>query len=682
MLFSLKSDAVNQTELPFKPGLTMMVLLFKSALLLSFALFMVPKSWKYALGLSLHLLLITSTAGWAIQALNSGELIINFGIKTWSGPIQLVIDPLSAYFMLIIDLICFCGILYAAGYLKPYMPKKRSVFISLHLFSFLWLHGAMLLVTSMRDGIAFLLAWELMSLFSFILVIFEAQKESTLKTGINYLLQMHLSFALIMISFLIAANQTGDLSFQGVATYFSQYRNAPVFLLFFTGFGIKAGFIPLHSWLPRAHPAAPSHVSGVMSGVMIKMGIYGIFRLVSVLQNDLMLIGIIVLAVGTISGLLGVIMAIMQHDLKKLLAYHSIENIGIIGMGIGVGILGKAIGDDHLMLLGLAGALLHNLNHALFKSLLFFMAGNIFYATHTVNMDNLGGLVKKMRYTSVAFLIGALAISGIPPFNGFISEFLIYSGILHHLSAATFWMSLVSVAAILGLVLIGGLCIYCFTKAFGMSFLGTRRSEQHLLVDEVPPVMLFPAVVLIGMILFIGFRSSFFGGLMLAILENLTNVSTLALSEEIGRSLSMVSNINILLLLLLGVVYGIRYWQQNKVKVEHGPTWGCGYTAGDFRHQYTPTSYADSLRQLVNPLIDYTRNYKSFTEKEIFPPPTSFHTTSKDLVEEKTVLSWVHLLVKYLPKAGIAQSGLISHYLIYPLLFLVIVGLLTFLNIM
>lgn len=658
-----------------------MALVFKSTLLFSFVIFMLPKQWKYPLGLLLHILLIASTGSWALQALQHGEQTVALGINTWSGAITLVIDPLSAYFMLIINLICFCGVLYAGGYLKPYIPKKRSVFISLHLFSFLWLHGAMLLVTSIRDGIAFLLAWELMSLFSFILVIFEAQKEATLKTGINYLLQMHLSFALIMISFLIAANQTGDLSFAGVATYFSQYQNAPLFLLFFTGFGIKAGFIPLHSWLPRAHPAAPSHVSGVMSGVMIKMGIYGIFRLVSLLQNDLMLIGIVVLAVGTVSGLLGVIMAIMQHDLKKLLAYHSIENIGIIGMGIGVGILGKALGDDYLMLLGLAGALLHNLNHALFKSLLFFMAGNIYYAAHTVNMDHLGGLVKRMRYTSIAFLIGALAISGIPPFNGFISEFLIYSGILHHLSNATFWMSLVSVAAILGLVLIGGLCIYCFTKAFGMSFLGTRRTEHHHLVEEVPKVMLFPAVLLIGMILLIGLRSSFFGQGMLDILGNLTKVSTVALSEQINHALSTVSIINMLLIGLITVVYAVRAWQQSKVTVGHGPTWGCGYTAGDFRHQYTPTSYADSLRQLVNPVIDYARHYKPFAEKEIFPAPKTFHTDSKDLVEEKTVLSWVHLLVRTIPRAGVAQSGLISHYLIYPLLFLVIIGILTFLNI-
>src|SRR5258708_8705510 len=210
---------------------------------------------------------------------------------------------------------------------------------------------------------------------------------------------VELVFGLMMLGFLIAANQRGELSFAGVGKFFSQNINAPLFLVFFAGFGIKAGFIPFHSWLPRAQPAAPSHVAGVMSGIMIKMGIYGIFRITSFVQQDLMVIGIIVLAVGAVSGVLGVIMAIMQHDLKKLLAYHSIENIGIIGIGIGVGILGKAVGDDYLMILGFSGALLHNLNHALFQSLLFFTAGNIYYATHNVNMAQLAHLAKRLRYT-------------------------------------------------------------------------------------------------------------------------------------------------------------------------------------------------------------------------------------------------------------------------------------------
>jgi hydrogenase-4 component B len=646
-------------------------------------MFLIPKKWKHVFALTAQFMLMMPSTYWAIEALKGQSITVGLNVSSWSGPILLTIDSLSAFYMLVINLICFCGMVYAAGYLKPYIPKKRSVFISLHLFSLIWLQGAMLLVVSMRDGIAFLLAWELMSLFSFILVIFEAQKEATLKTGINYLLQMHLSFALIMLGFLIAGNQTGNMSFEGVAQFFSQNPNVPLFSVFFIGFGIKSGFIPLHSWLPRAHPAAPSHVSGIMSGIMIKMGIYGILRVTSFLQNDLMAIGIIVLAVGIVSGLLGVVMAIMQHDLKKLLAYHSIENIGIIGIGIGMGILGKASGDNYLMVLGFAGALLHNLNHALFKSLLFFSAGNVYYAVHHINMDKLGGLAKGMRYTSYSFLIGALAISGIPPFNGFISEYLIYNGVINHLSDSVFIISILSIACILALVLIGGLCIYCFTKAFGLSFLGTRRQDNFPEPKEVPQVMLFPLVILIGFIVAIGAMPAWFGGHIIHIVQQAIMIDSSSLyAESAFQALTTVGYVNMLVIGLVLLIAGLRAWQQSKVKIATGPSWGCGYSAGDYRHQYTPTSYADSLRELADPVLDFKKSYQSFPEEEIFPQPKKFHSESKDLVEEKTILSWVHYIVNFLPTLGKAQSGLINHYLLYPLLFLIFIGFLIVLNIL
>jgi hydrogenase-4 component B len=657
-----------------------MILLFKIALLLSFLIFFLPKNLKYYFGLALHILLVITSSAWAWKAMYENAYSFSLGVETWSGPIQLVIDPLSGYFMLLINLICFCGILYGGGYLKPYLPKKSAVFISLHLFSFLWLHGAMLLVVSIQDGIAFLLAWELMSLFSFILVIFEAQKEATLKTGINYLLQMHLGFALIMLGFLIAANQTGDLSFNGVNKFFATKNNIPLFLIFFSGFGIKAGFIPFHSWLPRAHPAAPSHVSGVMSGIMIKMGIYGIFRVITLLQADLQTIGILVLVAGIVAGLLGVIMAIMQHDLKKLLAYHSIENIGIIGIGMGVGLVGKASGEDYLMVLGFAGALLHTLNHALFKSLLFFTAGNVLYITHKINMDHLGGLAKNMRWTTAAFLIGALAISGLPPFNGFISEFLIYNALINQMSHSAFGMSLLSVASILSLVLIGGLCIYCFTKAFGLSFLGTRREIHPKEATEVPFRMLVPSFLLILVMLSIGLMPGIYVKQVIGVVYSFTGVALDM--PPIFAYLQSVSDVNIILIVVVVAIAGIRYYQHSRVKISSGPTWGCGYTAGDFRHQYTPTSYAESLRELADPVIQYRKAYKPFEETEVFPPPKSFHTESKDLIEEKTILSWVHLIVNYLPKAGITQSGVINHYLIYPMLFLLFIGFLIIINVL
>jgi hydrogenase-4 component B len=661
----------------------MLTLLFKLALAFSPFVFAVPKKWKHLFMVLLHAVLIVSSTSWALDAFRRSEaLSIPLNITTWSGSIVLTIDPLSAFFLLVINFICLCGLIYAGGYLKPYQDKKRAVILSAHFFSFLWLHGSMLLVCSVRDGIAFLLAWELMSLFSFILVIFDGQKEHILKTGINYLLQMHLGFALIMLGFLVSAKATGQISFDSLLVYFQQNNNTALFMLFFAGFGIKAGFMPLHTWLPRAHPAAPSHVSAVMSGIMIKMGIYGILRVTSYVHHDWLAIGIWVLVFACLSGIMGVVMAILQHDLKRLLAYHSIENIGIIGIGIAVAIIGKSYGDETLYVLGLAGALLHTLNHALFKSLLFFAAGNVFYATHTVNMDQLGGLVRTMRSSSMIFIVGALAISGIPPLNGFISEFFIYSGIINSISTAGFSLSIVGITAMLSLVIIGGLCVYCFTKAVGLSFLGTRRSENAPVPAEVPFIMIFPAILLITVIVSIGVVPQLYGKILLLILPVFHATLTPQAIDIFAGVLQSIGLVNLVLFGLIGSLLLIRQWRQASVTKAIGPTWGCGYSAGDFRHQYTPTSYAESLRELVQPAIIFKKHYRQLAEDEIFPAPRSFHTESNDLLEQKAILTSVDFVVKLLPKAGVAQTGLINHYLVYPLLFLAILGLLTLLNVL
>ncbi|MBS1542287.1 MAG: NADH-quinone oxidoreductase subunit E [Bacteroidetes bacterium] len=628
-------------------------------------------------------MLVLSTSAWAIQAWNEPNPVqVGLGIATWSGEIILQIDKLSAFFILLINFICFMGIIYAAGYLQPYIAKKRSTTISLHLFSFIWLNAAMIMVTALNDGIAFLLAWELMSLTSFILVIFEAEKEETLKTGINYLLQMHFGFAMIMFGFLLVKDATGEMSFSALASYFAAHNNVVVFLAFFIGFGIKAGFIPLHTWLPRAHPAAPSHVSGVMSGVMIKMGIYGILRVTSYLKDDFMVCGAIVLVVAILSGILGVVLAIMQHDLKRLLAYHSIENIGIIGIGIGLSILGYATGDSVLASLAMAGALLHCVNHALFKSLLFFSTGNVYYAAHSVNMDRLGGLAGPLRLTSLAFLIGALAISGIPPFNGFVSEFLIYNGIVHDFVSAGFSMFLAGLAGFVSLALIGGLCLYCFTKAFGMTFLGTHRSAQPYELRSTHWTMLAALAPIVLAIVLIGIFPEW---LMYPLQESLATFHWLggtALTQTApAAAMTNVSLINIIFLSVMIAIGLLKWIQQKKVVVTTGPTWGCGYTAGDYRHQYTPTSYADSLAQLAEPFVIFKKDYKVIGEEEIFPAKRTFHTESGDRIERSAIMKIIGFLVKYLPLIGRAQTGYIHHYLIYPMLFLALIALLTFLQV-
>ena len=363
----------------------------------------------------------------------------------------------------------------------------------------------MLLVVVARNGVLFLMSWELMSLASFFLVTLEDEKESVRRAGWIYLVAMHLGTAFLLAMFLLLGKNAGSLDFERLST--AAAPSGVFFLLAVIGFGTKAGFIPMHVWLPEAHPAAPSHVSAVMSGVMIKTGIYGLLRMLTLLGPPPAWWGWTLVAIGVVSGILGVLYALSQHDLKRLLAYHSVENIGIIAMGLGVGVLGISYENPTMAALGFTGGLLHVVNHAVFKSLLFLGAGSVLHATGTGELDRLGGLLKRMPVTGATFLIGAAAISGLPPLNGFVSEFLIYLGAVAGLGSqahiAPAW-PLMSVLVVGGLALIGGLAAACFTKAFGIVFLGEPRSDEAAHAHEAGAAMRWPMVVLAGLCVLIG----------------------------------------------------------------------------------------------------------------------------------------------------------------------------------
>lgn len=660
-----------------------MIFLFKSAFIIALGIFLLPRRWKGYASLVPILLLVISSTFWAIEALLDGSQQIDLFKSFWSGDLVLVVDRMSAFFILIINLTCVTGIIYSLGYTKHYLDKKGAISISLHFYSFVGLQFAMLLVVMLRDGFAFLVAWELMSLFSFVLVIFEGEKEATLKTGITYLVQMHMGFTLLLIAFLFVNNQSGAFGFDALQVYFSQHNNFWLFLLFFLGFGIKAGFVPLHSWLPHAHPAAPSHVSGVMSGVMIKMGIYGILRVLTQVQSQFMEIGFFVLSMGVITALTGILYAIFQKDVKKTLAYSSIENIGIIGIGIGFTWVGKGLGNELLMTLAMASALLHIFNHSLYKSLLFYTAGNVYYATHTRDLDRLGGLAKTMPVSAIFFMVGALAISALPPFNGFISEFLLYQGIFENITASAFDVSLINLAVLLSLVVIGGLSVFAFTKTFGIAFLGSRRTPTHHEAKEVPLIMRISGFIIIPIMLSVYLFPNFYLPLVFSVAGTFINLnqSELVMMNTL-ETLKFISLGSFILLVVFAITMGIKKMMQKKLSLTAGPTWGCGYTAGDFRHQYTSTSYIHSVRELVGPLVDIQGKPIPFEEQEIFPHPRQFATQMTDLIEEKVVLRPVEYVTKELPKAGWAQSGMINHYLVYPLAFLIIVGLLTLIGLM
>lgn len=654
------------------------LIVFQIAIALTIGVFIIPKRYMTYFGLIIHLGLIGITGYWAVDVLINGaglecELLSDF----WGRSLKVKIDSLSAFFILVLNFTMLTGALYSIGYLRPYINKKNRTEFGLHCFSFVWLHISMLLVCVLRDGLAFLVAWELMSVSSFFLVIFESEKSETVKAGINYLLEMHVGLILIMSGFIYAFAQTGvEFSFDGLAVYFGKFHPLPLFLLFFAGFGIKAGFIPFHTWLPHAHPAAPSHVSGVMSGVMIKMGIYGILRVLTYIHTDLLSIGIFMLAVSLISGLLGVMYAIAQHDLKKLLAYHSIENIGIIGIGIGTGLIGIAKDIPILAVCGFTGGILHVLNHSMFKSLLFYSAGSVYMMTRTKHVEHLGGLIKKMPKTALLFLLGAMAICGLPPFNGFISEFLIYSGLFRGLKTAGLETDLAILATAIGLVLVGGLAVFCFTKVFSVVFLGTPRSELTEKAKEVGGSMLLPQVLAGIMIVAVGISPLFFVKMASTVVG--LYVEDVSWITDVTRPLSKVSYTSLLFMLLITILWFIRKGQQKRVQIEYRPTWGCGYSGADPAvHQYTATSFADNFMELAPPVINVNKHYQSIKENEIFPHPRSFKTETGDLIEESLVKKPVKKIINSMEKAAIFQTGNLQHYIMYAFMFMGLIFLLT-----
>ncbi len=659
-------------------------ILFLAILFLSLLIFFVPGKVKYFFTLALIVIGIVVTTLWSSELIaGDGQEVERTLLSAGSGSILvLTIDRLSALFVLVINITVLTGFLYARGYLARYLQTKSSLSFSIHYFSYLWLWLSMLMVVMVRDGLSFLIVWEIMALSSFFLVIFQAEERTILKTGINYLIQMHVGMFFIMTGFLLVGRDTGIMSFNALTEYFSSNPNFPLFLLFFIGFAIKAGFIPLHTWLPEAHPSAPSHVSGVMSGVMIKMGIYGIVRVLMAMQSDLLLTGTVILAVSLFTGVMGIMMAIVQHDLKRLLAYSSIENIGIIGTGIGLGMIGLGLDNPVLAVLGFAGGLLHVLNHSLFKSLLFFNAGSVYLATHTRNMEELGGVMKRMPYTALLFLTGSLAICGMPPFNGFISEYFIYMGLFRSLAGATLTHSIVIVASVVGLSLIGGLAIFCFTKAFGIVFLGEPRSQKAVNISEMGRTMILPQLLTVLLIMIIGLGSPLVVRPMFEMVAQSFGVTMPTM--ETGSFMSNLSQISIiggLFVLMLTLLLVYRRLHLKRRQVEAGPTWGCGYTAATPRMQYTATSFAYNYNHIAKPLLQNLKIMDEIREDDLFPSRRTFESHSDDLFRRYLIdrpVDWVSGLLK---KIAVMQTGRIQQYILYAFLFMLLVLLLSFLKI-
>ena len=622
---------------------------------------------------------ITSVPAFRVLTGN-GDTMLTTETKVF-GNVSLHIDSLSSWFMLIINLTCINGALYGIGYMKQYDAQPKN--LSLHWIWFLLFQSSMLWVCIVQNGLLFLIVWELMSISSFLLVIFEHQNKATLQAGINYLVQMHIGVLFLSAALIWVYISEGSFEFSAIEKFFSSNFNVWLFLLFFIGFGIKAGFIPFHSWLPEAHPAAPSHISGVMSGVIVKLGIYGIFRIVFLLKQDYMILGEIIIIISLLTGLYGILNAAVHRDFKRMLAYCTIENIGIIGMGIGLGLIGMGGNNAVLIVLGFSGALLHVLNHSLFKSLLFFSVGSVYQQTHTRDMEKLGGLIRSMPQTAVLFLIGALAIGGLPPFNGFVSEFLLYNGFLKGITLTGIPVTTMMIISLAGLTFIGGISMVTFTKSFGTIFLGNPRTHLHEDPREVALIMRIPQYGIIALMLSVGLFPQFYFSVANTIVEKLIHVTfteKALLTRSLISSISSIGKFSLLFIVLIIVVYIVRNYFSKKHIVSIGSTWGCGYPAPNTRMQYTGKSLSKSLGKLLGFVVMEKKKYQEIAIDEIFPHPRKHSSHYNDFFEKVFINPVVDRLIYAMNYFRFIQNGRIQMYMLYGIFFIVLIFLGTVFN--
>jgi formate hydrogenlyase subunit 3/multisubunit Na+/H+ antiporter MnhD subunit len=602
----------------------------------------------------------------AVQVLLGGAAMqLRFPWSMPFGEFFIELDPLSAWFLLPTLLLSALSAIYGVGYLRAWQGRRS---LGPVWFFYCLLVLGMMLVLLARNAVLFLVAWELMALASFFLVTFEHERESVREAGWIYLVATHLGTAFLLAFFLLLARETGSMDFTVWAAKGVQAHGLAgiLFLLAVVGFGTKAGFMPFHVWLPEAHPAAPSHVSAVMSGVMIKTGIYGLLRTFTFLGTPPLWWGWVLIGIGLTSGLLGVLFALAQHDLKRLLAYHSVENIGIIALGLGVGLLGMSTGSPVLIVLGFGGGLLHVVNHALFKGLLFLGAGAVLHGTGTREIDHLGGLLKRMPWTAATFLLGAVAISGLPPLNGFVSEFLIFLGAFKGGVSTGGAIAVPLFLLVAGLALIGGLAVACFTKAFGIVFLGEPRSEQVSQAHEVDWTMRLPMLILAAGCVLIGLFAPVVVGSLKTVLGSVTGLQPAVVTENLATAMNSLSFVVIgavAFLMLLALLVLLRRGLLAPRRVDADVTWGCGYAQPTSRMQYTASSFAQPLTDLFGLLLGTKK--KITPPSGLFPVEADLKTATPDISSEEMYRPVFARINEWLSRLRWVQHGKVQLYVLY-----------------
>ncbi|MDD2400860.1 MAG: proton-conducting transporter membrane subunit [Clostridia bacterium] len=649
----------------------------------------------YLLGAAVALILINrhklcNIISNAIYSVASALLIVSSIIKIISGsgqinislfesPIPFItmnirIDNLSAIFLLALSLLVLCVSLYSMGYISHYYGK-RNVGIFNFLYSTFIL--SMIFVFTSANVVFFYIAWELMSMLSYFLVIFESEHEGNQRAGIIYIIMTYVGTAFLLIGFMLIYSYTNSFDIFGSSAAIPEFAKNIIFIMFLIGFATKAGAIPFHVWLPQAHPAAPSNVSALMSGIMIKTAIYGFVRFVLCylgIQNTWW--GVLILCIGIVSAVLGVAYALMEHNIKRLLAYSSVENIGIILIGLGVCFI--AFAQENLLLgeMALVAALFHTFNHTLFKGGLFLGAGAIQYSTHTKDMEKLGGLIKTMPITALFILCFSLAVSAIVPFNGFVSEWLTYQSLFANIVSGQAGLNILSILAVAALGFAGAMAAACFVKLFGISFLGLPRSDHSLNAKEVPITMkigmgmlatlcfaigLFPLLILklIDKVVF-----SLMGSSILEQLHGGCGIAYYSLnlsSGSISPAVMLIAIAGVILLALLGIrIIGGKY-----IERKYG-TWDCGFEALNSRMQYTATGFSKPIKIVFKILFRPSRE-TVVTGDLAYHPESIEYITADESIIEKYIYNPVCERIKYFSRRmtfGV-QTGSIHSYLTY-----------------
>lgn len=619
-----------------------------------------PNRQRLATGMmTLSALIGFSGVGWAAYHKTAETLFFPWPAMG-NGVVGL--DGLSTFFLFPVFLMGGLGAIFGLGY----WPQRRhpSNCRKVSLFWGLLTAGMSLLVIS-RHAMVFLLGWEVMALSAFFLISAEDHRLECRKAGWLYLAATHIGTLVLFALFALWKHATGSFDLTAAAgDRIGQGAGHLLFLLSLLVFGLKAGMMPLHFWLPSAHANAPSHVSAMLSGVVLKMGIYGLMRFVSLLPHPPHIWGGLILMLGAVSGLLGVVFAIGQHDLKRLLAYHSVENIGIILMGLGLALLGKSTGQPVWVVLGLAGGLLHTWNHGLFKGLLFLSAGSVIHGTHTRQIDHLGGLAKRMPRTAAMFLIGAVAICGLPPLNGFVSELFIYMGLLGTMTSQS-TAGAFAVLAVPVLAMIGALAVACFVKVYGTVFLGTARTHATKQAHESPLTMQGPMAVLAACCGVIGLAPMLFAGILNSAIVDWVGASDIAL-PGIGQvfPLRIVSVMSVSLVILAASVMVLL---RRLISVDgRVGTWDCGYARPTPRIQYTASSLAQLIVIMFGWVLRPIAHWPHL--KRLFAEPASMHSHIDEVVLDRAILPAISRMERWAGWFRWFQQGITQHYVLYILI--------------